>query len=254
MTAGLNPYDFERDCYHSDLQASAVKQANYNPWRVTRGDYKHLRKLIPLPRVPHPVVEAHYHAKAAGSPGKANGNAPCIDSDGATTWLNREDVKKALHVTESTVPSWTICSDIVSNDRVGLDVRASAKHGGVLVQLEYGSDGVYHGMSPLYKEMSEGGYRIVVYNGDTDPGCNYLGDELCVQQLGNPVKDEWRQWHYDDSSVTSQGSQVGGWTVEYDVNGELRFITVKGAGHMAPQWRPAATTTMFQRFIDDEPF
>ena len=122
------------------------------------------------------------------------------------------------------------------------------------VQLSYEGDGVYNGMSPLYTEMSNGGYRIVVYNGDTDPSCNYLGDELCVQQLGYDVKDEWRQWKYDDDSVESQGSQVGGWTVEYETAGELRFITIKGAGHMAPQWRPAATTTMFKRFIEDESF
>ena len=114
MTSGLNPYDFERDCYHSDQQAQAVSQAQYNPWRVMSGDYKHLRKLIPLPRIPHPVVQAHYYSKLKQNQATPNGNAPCIDSDGATIWLNREDVKEALHVTESTIPKWGICSDYVS--------------------------------------------------------------------------------------------------------------------------------------------
>merc|ERR1712110_1120956 len=79
-------------------------------------------------------------------------------------------------------------------------------------------------------------------NGDSDPGCNYLQDHWCVRGLGAPVKEKWGSWRYNDSSVTSQGEQVGGWTVSYNVGGELRFITIKGAGHMAPQWRPLATT------------
>jgi len=81
-----------------------------------------------------------------------------------------------------------------------------------------------------------------------------LGDHWCVRGLGAPVKEKWGSWRCNDPAVTSQGEQVGGWTVSYDVGGELRFITIKGAGHMAPQWRPLATTTMFARFLQGEAF
>lgn len=218
LSDGLNIYDFYRDCYQSEEQRA--RSASFNPWRV-QTDRRHLRQQRLIPRPPHPAV--------AGSP--PLNPVPCIDSEGATKYLNREDVKKALHVEGSTVPYWSLCSDII----------------------DYQDDGVYPELSPLYREMMDK-YRIIVYNGDTDPGCNYLHDHWCVRGLGAPVKEKWGSWRYNDPSVTSQGEQVGGWTASYDVGGELRFITIKGAGHMAPQWRPLATTTMFARFLQGEAF
>lgn len=221
LSDGLNVYDFYRDCYQSEEQKQRLSSVRFNPWQVMT-DRHHLRQQRFVPRPPHPAV-----AKAL----PPLDPIPCIDSEGATKYLNRDDVKKALHVEESTVPYWSICSDII----------------------DYQDDGVYPELSPLYREMM-GKYRIIVYNGDSDPGCNYLQDHWCVRGLGAPTKEKWGSWRYNDSSVTSQGEQVGGWTVSYDVGGELRFITIKGAGHMAPQWRPLATTTMFARFLQGEPF
>jgi len=231
LTDGLNGYDFYRDCYHSEHQVAKLQASSFRPWRVADElDRHHLREQVPLPRAPHPVVARHHRLQQRDMPADLS-PVPCIDSAGATLWLNRADVQLALHVESSTVPYWSLCSDI----------------------LDYRDDGVFKELSPLYREMMEK-YRIIVYNGDTDPGCNYLGDEWCVQQLGAPVKDKWASWHYNDSSVTSQGSQVGGWTVTYDVGGELRFITIKGAGHMAPQWRPVASAAMFKQFIAGQVF
>jgi len=192
------------------------------------GDRHHLREQVQIPRPPHPAVAAHHLQKLGASVGE---NVPCIDSAGGTIWLNRPDVQAALHVENSTIHEWSICSNV----------------------LDYEDDGVYPALSPLYRDMMQS-YRIIVYNGDTDPGCNYLGDEWCVKQLGAPVKATWTPWHYNDASVTSQGKQVGGWTETYQVGGELRFITVKGAGHMAPQWRPAAAEVMFSQFVSAAPF
>ena len=169
-----------------------------------------LRRLVEMRRPAHPALGE---------------SVPCIDSTGGTTYLHRADVKKALHVEESP-NTWAICSDLVN----------------------YQDDGVYaKGMVPLYKEMSPK-YRIVVYNGDVDPGCNYIMNEVCVASVEKPVKDEWRTWFFNNED----GKQVGGWTTEYD--GDFHFITIHGAGHMSPQWKPDRVHTMLSRFLSHKPF
>ena len=44
--------------------------------------------------------------------------------------------------------------------------------------------------------------------------------------------------------------QVAGYTASYE---GLAFATVKGAGHMVPQFKPAEALAMFGRFLAGEP-
>jgi len=182
--------------------------------RVTTPSHKKpqsLRALYTLPRPAHPALGEQ---------------VPCIDSTGGTIYLARPEVKQALHVTASP-HAWQICSDIV----------------------RYEDDGVFaDGMVPLYKQMSPH-YRVVVYNGDVDPGCNFVMNEACVTSIGKKVKNDWRTWYYTDATF---GRQVGGYTTEYE--GDLNFITIHGAGHMSPQWKPSPAHTMLARFLRHEPF
>ena len=65
-------YDFYRDCYSHTNGISTVD------WRaLRRGDSTELMKLVLAPRPPHPAVGA-----------ATSMQVPCIDSDGASTWLN----------------------------------------------------------------------------------------------------------------------------------------------------------------------
>ena len=51
---------------------------------------------------------------------------------------------------------------------------------------------------------------------------------------------------YDPSHAESGGVQIGGWVTKYAASSTdkpLYFLTVKGAGHMVPQWKPRATAT-----------
>eukprot|EP01060_Flectonema_neradi_P031476 TRINITY_DN4791_c0_g2_i1.p2 TRINITY_DN4791_c0_g2~~TRINITY_DN4791_c0_g2_i1.p2 ORF type:complete len:469 (+),score=90.84 TRINITY_DN4791_c0_g2_i1:33-1409(+) len=198
FASNLNMYDAYRDCWHGkDLSHISHK----NPFS--------LRELFELPRPAHPSLGEQ---------------VPCIDSRGGTIYLNRNDVKKALHV-EQSPNSWAICSNLV----------------------HYENDGVYKdGMVPLYQKMSPT-YRIVVYNGDVDPGCNFVMNEVCVASINKNVTNAWRTWMFDNEN----GQQVGGWTTEYE--GDLHFITVHGAGHMSPQWRPNRVHTFLKKFLKYRP-
>jgi carboxypeptidase C (cathepsin A) len=86
--------------------------------------------------------------------------------------------------------------------------------------------------------------KVLVYNGDVDPGCNYLWAEASVAAFELAVKTEWGPWVYEDALV---GEQLGGFSTEY--LGGVTFATVHGAGHMSPQWRPEAVYNMFSRFL-----
>jgi len=245
LTSGLNMYDVYRDCYSHEEAANLEGSADVERFHA----HPHtLRRLVELRRPPHPAVAAHMRraaaaagmvasasaatstrmsvdaAAAAPAPASSLGeNVPCIDSSGGTTYLARADVKQALHVTESPL-AWTICSDV----------------------LDYRDDGAYPSLLAVYRQMIPG-YRVLVYNGDTDPGCNYLGDEACTAALGQAETEAWRPWLFGDA----EGSQVGGFVTSYA--NDVTFLTVKGSGHMVPQFKPQPAVTFFERFLKRAP-
>lgn len=168
---------------------------------------------------------------------------PCIDSSQARKWLNRADVQAAIHVTAadvSTAGYWQICN---------------AKGGGKNDTLSYHSSGIE--ITPIFTRLAQR-YRLQVYVGDNDGGAQRTA-EWCLSSLF-PVKSKWSPWTYekhctdggDDGSIYCQvGKQVGGYETLYNVGavGELRYITVHGAGHMVPQWKPQAALKMFSTFL-----
>ncbi|KAM7424046.1 hypothetical protein PAMA_000417 [Pampus argenteus] len=138
---------------------------------------------------------------------------PCIDSTAQTNWLNRGDVRKALHI-PATLPKWDICSD----------------------NLNYTM--LYPTVKDVYLKLLSLGLRALVYNGDTDMACNFLGDQWFVEDLGFKATTKYQTWIHED--------QVAGF---YQRFGNITFLTVKGAGHMVPQWAPGPALHMFQSFI-----
>jgi len=100
---------------------------------------------------------------------------------------------------------------------------------------------------PIYLNLIEGGYRILVYSGDVDGAVPYPGTVAWTSSLGLVALTLWEQW----SINKTDGEQVAGYFTEYD---GLLYVTVKGSGHMVPQFKPEAAFYMFQKFIQDIPF
>jgi serine carboxypeptidase-like clade 1 len=152
------------------------------------------------------------------------GDAPvCTPSSLMPTWLDLPEVRKAIHVDQvPNVPTWQACNgDIVYDSN--------------LVSL-----------LPLYPTLIEN-YRVLIYSGDADACVPHNGSEEWVRELGIPVKNPWHQW-----SVTAGGQTfTGGFVVEYDSNG-LRFVTVKHAGHMVPQFEPEKAYIMFSNWLTNQ--
>jgi serine carboxypeptidase-like clade 1 len=45
---------------------------------------------------------------------------------------------------------------------------------------------------------------------------------------------------------------MGGYVVEYE--GDFSFLIIRGAGHMVPEYKPAASFEFLQRWLRNEPF
>ncbi|XP_026205573.1 lysosomal protective protein isoform X1 [Anabas testudineus] len=150
---------------------------------------------------------------------------PCTNSTPSTLYLNNPYVKAALHISPKAL-DWVICS--------------------AEVNLNYGR--IYMDVKKQYlKLLSALKYRVLVYNGDVDMACNFMGDEWFVESLHQQVEVQRRPWLYDDG----EGRQVGGFVKEFD---NIAFLTVKGSGHMVPSDKPIAAFTMFTRFIKKQPY
>ena len=66
--------------------------------------------------------------------------------------------------------------------------------------------------------------------------------------LGLPLTQPWRPFE-----VLPRGRRVqGGFSMAWN-GGQVRFVSVRGAGHLLPLYRPAASFTMMSAFQADEP-
>jgi cathepsin A (carboxypeptidase C) len=145
---------------------------------------------------------------------------PCLDYTTEGLYLNSAEVRAALHIPD-TVRNWTICSDVVS--------------------LLYTR--VYDDMRAQYLELAEAGVRGLVFNGDWDMACNFIGDQWFVDSLGFPLVEDHREWY--------SGVQVGGFVKRCEL---LDFMTVRGAGHMVPEDKPAVALEMIRAFVFNQEY
>ncbi|KAI3456291.1 hypothetical protein Pfo_012954 [Paulownia fortunei] len=147
------------------------------------------------------------------------GYDPCLD-DYTTSYYNRPDVQKALHVADGiSLRNWTICNMTVFDG--WSDSKVS--------------------VLPIYKKLIAARLRIWVYSGDTDGRVPVLSTRYSLSSLGLPIKRAWRPWYHQ--------KQVGGWLQEYY---GLTFATFRGAGHAVPIFKPSESLAFFASFLAGE--
>lgn len=85
----------------------------------------------------------------------------------------------------------------------------------------------------------------MLYAGDIDIACNFLGVESFATSLNRTQLRPYNQW-----TLTKDGTrQIGGFVRRFD---QLTFVTVRGAGHMVPTDRPVEAYAIYKRFIMDK--
>lgn len=148
------------------------------------------------------------------------GAPPCIDERNISSYLNQNSVRTALHI-PSFVQKWDICSS----------------------DVEFGYRRIYDTMAPQVLTLLQNGKRGLVYNGDVDMACNFLGDSWFSDSLGLSVVKDYQEWHFDN--------QVAGFFKQYK---GLTFLTIKGSGHMVPQDKPGPAFKMISSFLYNKPY
>jgi hypothetical protein len=140
-----------------------------------------------------------------------------ILGDYFTDYMNRADVRKAFNIPDSVQP-WEQCTN-------NIDYH----------ELDECSMWIY----PVLRHQT----RMMFYSGDTDGAVPTYGSKQWIGELNWPVEEEWRPWFTN--------GQVSGYVERYD---GLDFVTVKGVGHMAPQWARQPVQDMILAWIHDETF
>jgi len=112
-----------------------------------------------------------------------------------------------------------------------------------------------HDSSALLPDLINDGVRLLVYAGNADMMCNYIGNERWVEALEHKfhkefVAAETKPWITIESgrqagTVRSAGGGYGA--------GNVTFVTVFEAGHMVPYDQPEAALDLFTRWILDVP-
>jgi len=143
---------------------------------------------------------------------------PCAQ-DYATTYLNREDVRSALHVTDQSA-AWAMCNDDVSN--------------------KWPPEDVARNMVGLFNELVQGKLiKVMVYSGDDDSACLTSATQRWLWGMNWTITEEWRSWSVND--------QVAGYIVKFD---GMTFMTVHGAGHLVPQTRPEFALEVIRGYLN----
>lgn len=139
-----------------------------------------------------------------------------IDMD---SYLNRDDVRKALNI-PSYIPPYEPCNNPMYE---------------TYQAFREGSIWIYNIM------LGYSWYNILHYSGDTDGAVATLGTRRWIAQQGWNVTKEWRPWTTD--------GDLSGYLEDY---GQFTFATVHGVGHMAPQWKRKDVTTLISKYVHNE--
>ncbi|KAK4270270.1 hypothetical protein QN277_023325 [Acacia crassicarpa] len=133
-------------------------------------------------------------------------------------WLADDKVQEALNIRKGTIRNWQRCNNFNYNFTI-----SSA--------------------FPYHVNLSQKGYRSLIYSGDHDPAVPFLSTQAWIRDLNYSIVDDWRPW--------LANGQVAGYTRRY--SNQMTFATVKGAGHMAPEYKPEECFEMFIRWISKKP-
>ncbi|WVZ20466.1 hypothetical protein V8G54_007788 [Vigna mungo] len=135
-----------------------------------------------------------------------NIECPTYTSFLSAYWANDDNVRTALNVRKGSIGTWIRCHQ---DERFTFDISSSVE---------------YHA------NLSRKGYRSLIYSGDHDMVCPFLGTQDWIRSLNYSIVDDWRPW-------ISNG-QVGGYnfitfffSLRYTrtYSNQMTFATVKAS-------------------------
>jgi len=213
-TAVVNPYALDYPVCLSDTHPlSHGKAGRTQRLMLLRNQLQHLSPKVKAALKLDTVMSDEYQ--------------PCED-DWMTTYLNRDDVKAALHVKSDIM--WADCSRTIRYDQ-----KDGAKS-----------------MVPTYQYLLDGNFDIdiLVYSGDDDSVCGTVGTQDWIWSVGGEAKtgSNWSPWKVPTDAGNSEAGQLGGYLTRFKGK-RFAFATVHGAGHEVPTYKPAASEELLNNFL-----
>lgn len=136
----------------------------------------------------------------------------CYEGPGVENFFNRNDVKKALHVETSI--TWGGCSPI---NYFMADI----------------------GTLYIYPQLINSHLKIWLYSGDVDAIVPTNGTLEWTNKLGMNISNDWRPWRLTNDYIS-------GFVIDYE---GLSLVTVRGTGHMVPQWKREEALHLVNSFL-----
>lgn len=155
---------------------------------------------------------------------KECGDQPlCYDFSNVSKFMNLDSTKQALHVDVNKSHAWETCNNSVNYKFRGDFVR------------DYASD--------VAALLDKGDVRVMIYAGDVDFICNYLGNQAWTLALKWEHTSEFNDaeelpWNHDSGLIRSSHN--------------LSFVQVFDAGHMVPTDQPEVALDLITQFIKSE--
>eukprot|EP00560_Eucampia_antarctica_P007727 CAMPEP_0197827100 /NCGR_PEP_ID=MMETSP1437-20131217/3961_1 /TAXON_ID=49252 ORGANISM="Eucampia antarctica, Strain CCMP1452" /NCGR_SAMPLE_ID=MMETSP1437 /ASSEMBLY_ACC=CAM_ASM_001096 /LENGTH=594 /DNA_ID=CAMNT_0043427829 /DNA_START=35 /DNA_END=1819 /DNA_ORIENTATION=- len=152
----------------------------------------------------------------------------CYDFSRLGSWMNEDSTKTALHVSKKS-DSWESCNFEVNWNFHGDWMKDFSGYVG---------------------DLLDAGIPVLIYAGDCDYICNYLGNQAWALKLDWKYKAEFgtatqRQW-----GKGTDGKPAG---LSRTANG-FTFLQVYDAGHMVPMNKPFVALEMINDFITGKIF
>lgn len=238
----INIYDIYRTCWNAKSSSSANKRATgnlaflsaagagaddssfaskaskfqYTPWVLKRTALQQQSNNKKINNDKNLSENASVYLSNDSSDNLTT-TPPCTDSVGPDSFFNNPVVKEALFVRPEL--TWGMCSD-----RVGNNYQIDTEKGSFF----------------LYKDLIASGIKILIYSGDTDAAVPFNGTQRWIKNLNLEVINKWRSWRINKNLVAGYIENYKG----------LTFVTVKGTGHMVPQWKRAEAFYMLNQFLE----
>ncbi|KAG2448574.1 hypothetical protein HYH02_006465 [Chlamydomonas schloesseri] len=162
------------------------------------------------------------------APGSRPPGVPCFYNFSAVgRYWNRPDVQAEVGVPASANITWVGCKDAEMSADFLADIGRS--------------------FSWMLPRLMDAGVRVLLYHGDKDIVCNWMGAERMLDGMRWARAAEWRD--VVPVNLTVAGAAAG--TVRQ--LGPLAFARLYEAGHIAVMDQPGAVMAIMRRFAADRP-
>jgi cathepsin A (carboxypeptidase C) len=156
----------------------------------------------------------------------------CYDLSQVSVFFNRADVQASLGVANESI-TWHTCSDTVNG----------------MFQSDWMRD-----FNQTVPDLLNSGIRVLIYAGDMDFICNWLGNKAWTLGLEWSGRAGYRAaldlpWWLEQQPAGRFRSVAGN-----NNNMLFTFIQIHDAGHMVPMDQPARALSVVTHFLADQPF